>query len=107
MAVSSEYLDRIGFATIRREPGDTSDEAMDQLLSDLIEQARADMTMKGLPKDLAADETNASVRGCISSYVRWRMAYANNDAVANLDEYQLQLDELRKSTWSDGTASSI
>lgn len=107
MAVSAEYLDRIGFATIRREPGDTSDDAMDQLLTDCIEQARADMVMKGVPKEIAIDETNANVRGCIASYVRWRMAYANTDSVANLDEYQLQLDELRKSTWSDGTASSI
>ncbi len=95
--VSAEYLDKIGFATIRREPGDTSDEAMDNLIRDYIEQARADMIRKGVAPDLAEDEHNASVRGCIQSFVRWQMAYTNKDSVPNLSEYQLQLDEIRKS----------
>lgn len=95
--VSSYYLDRIGFATIRREPGDTSDEAMDNLIRDYIEQARADMIRKGVSPYLAEDECSASVQGCIQSFVRWKMAYSNKDSVQNLSEYQLQLDELRKS----------
>lgn len=97
MAVSTEYLDRVGFATIRREPGDDSDTAMDGLLTDLIEQAREDMIRKGVTEELANDETNAGVRGCINSYVRWRMAYTNTDSVPNLEEYQMQLDEIRRS----------
>ncbi len=97
MAVSSDYLDRIGFATIRREPGDTSDEAMDQLLEDYIEQARADMIQKGVDTDTANDEDNPGVKGCIQSFVRWKFSYTNRDSADNLDEYQLQLDELRKS----------
>lgn len=97
MTISDEYLNRIGFATIRREPGDTSDSSMDQLLKDYIEQARTDMIQKGVDAKTVEDEDNASVRGCIQSYVRWRMSWANRDGVNNLGEYQLQLDELRKS----------
>ena len=97
MAVSSDYLDRIGFATIRREPGDTSDEAMDQLLEDYIEQARADMIRKGVSSEVANDEEDAGTKGCIQSFVRWRFSYTNRDSSDNLEEYQLQLDELRKS----------
>ena len=74
MAVTTKYLDKIGFATIRREPGDTSDPAMDELLIDYIEQARADMKQKGLDANIAEDEENASVRGCIQSFVRWKMS---------------------------------
>ncbi len=95
--VSAEYLDRIGFAAIRREPGDTSDGAMDALLKEYIGQARTDMVRKGLPPDKANDEKDAGVRGCIQSFVRWRMAHANKDSANNLEEYRLQLDELRKS----------
>lgn len=95
--VSAEYLNRIGFATIRREPGDTSDKAMDALLEEYIEQARADMIRKGVLQAKAQDEEDAGVRGCIQSYVRWRMACTNKDGADNLEEYRLQLDELRKS----------
>lgn len=94
--VSAEYLDKIGFATVRREPGDTSDEAMDNLIVDYIEQARANMIDKGADAELVQDETNANVRGCIQSFVRWKMAYTSKDSVPNLEEYRLQLDELRK-----------
>lgn len=96
MAVSSEYLDRIGFSTIRREPGDTTDDAMDKLLEDYIEQARADMISKGVTEDTANDETDPRTRGCIQSYVRWKMSDTNRDSSDNLEEYRLQLDELRK-----------
>lgn len=95
--VSADYLDRIGFATIRREPGDDSDAAMDALLRGYIEQARADMVRKGVARSVVADETDAAVMGCIQSYVRWRMAYTGKDDAANLEEYRMQLDELRKS----------
>lgn len=95
--IGAEYLDSIGFATIRREPGDNSDAAMDALLRYYIEQARADMVQKGVAQSVANDETDAAVRGCVQSYVRWRMAYTARDDVANLEEYRMQLDELRKS----------
>ncbi len=94
--VSAEYLDKIGFATIRREPGDTSDTAIDALLTDYIEEARTDMTLKGVNCDVATDESNTSVRGAICSFVRWKMSFSNKDSVPNLDEYRLQVDELRK-----------
>lgn len=95
--VSTEYLDRIGFATIRREPGDDTDVAMDALLCDYIEQARADMAQKGVARSVVEDETDAAVMGCVQSYVRWRMAYTVKDDAANLEEYRMQMDELRKS----------
>ena len=96
--VSAEYLDRIGFATIRREPGDTSDKAMDELLEEYIKQAREDMVQKGVKKEIANDEENPCTKGCIQSFVRWKMSFDNRDSVPNLEEYRIQLDELRKNT---------
>lgn len=94
--VSTEYLNKVGFATIRREPGDTEDEAMDSLLKDYIEEARQDMILKGVNPNVANDESNASVRGAVCSFVRWKMSYDRKDSVPNLDEYRMQVDELRK-----------
>lgn len=94
--VSAEYLNKIGFATIRREPGDTSDSAMDSLLIDYVEEARSDMILKGVRSDVANNELNNSVRGAICSFVRWKMSFTSKDSVPNLNEYQLQVDELRK-----------
>lgn len=97
--MTQEYLDRIGFATIRREPGDNSDEAIDNLLKDYIEACQADLVRIGVPKEIATDETNASVFGCQCSYVRWRMSFNNSDSVPNRDEYLIQADSLRRSIY--------
>lgn len=95
--MTKEYFDKIGFATIRREPGDTSDPAMDALLTDYIEMARKDMVRKGVNYVDAVDESNLSVMGAICSYVRYRFSKDNKDGVDNLEEYRDQVDELRKS----------
>ena len=94
MAVSTEYLDKIGFATVRREPGDTSDAAMDSLIEDAIESAREDMILKGVAAEVAEDESDMRTRGCIQSFVRWQIQPTS--ASKDLEEYQLQLDDLRK-----------
>lgn len=95
--MTTDYIDRIGFATIRREPGDTSDSAMDALLTDYIEIARKDMVRKGVYFEDAVDESNLSVMGAICSYVRYRFSKDNKDGADNLEEYRDQVDELRKS----------
>lgn len=93
--VSTEYLDKIGFSVIRREPGDTSEPAVDQLLIDLIEAARVDMTTKGVPAYIAHDETDPRSRGCVQSYARWQYL-TGADADRAMEEYRLQVDDLRK-----------
>lgn len=93
--VSNDYLNKVGFATIRRDIDDTSDTAMDALLSDYIEEARADMELKGVTG--VDDESDVAVRCCICSFVRWKFAYSTNDGANNLEDYRLQVDELRKS----------
>lgn len=97
MAVSIEYLDKVGFATIRREPGDNSDEAIDALLAQYIEQARADLVKVGVAPEIATNEDNPNVLGAINSFVRWKMSFNGSDSTPNRDEYRLQADELRKS----------
>lgn len=99
MAVSIEYLDKVGFATIRREPGqeEPEDQAMDDLIIQYIENCRADLIRVGVPEEIANDEENASVLGCVNSFVRWKLSFTNSDSVPNRDEYRIQADELRKS----------
>lgn len=93
--VSNDYLNRIGFATIRREPND-DDQVMTDLLIDYIEQGRAQLASYGVNPMIAEDEDDPRVRGCIQSYVRWRFAQDNRDSANNLEEFRLQADELRK-----------
>lgn len=95
--MTTEYFDRIGFATIRREPGDNSDTAMDALLNDYIEMSKQDMIRKGVDSAEVEDEANLSIMGAICSYVRYRFSKDNRDGADNLSEYRDQVDELRKS----------
>lgn len=93
--VSSTYLNKIGFAAIRRSYNDTSETDMDDMLKDLIESARADMVTKGVPYDLAADESDSRVRCCVLAFVRWHYL-TGAEADKACEEYRLQVDDIRK-----------
>lgn len=92
MSVSSEYLNKIKFA-VRTVSTDTN---VVQEITDIIEECRADMINKGVDKAIANDETNYSTLGCIRSFARSRFGIDANDIEANMADYRLQVDELRK-----------
>lgn len=96
MAVSDEYLSKVRFA-IRRN---SSDE-VNQELTDIIEQCRADLIRMGVKKDTANDESNKLVLGCQRAFARWQFGIGGDDAERNRDDYRVMADELRKSQESD------
>ena len=66
--VSAEYLSKIRFA-VRRGAGNAQ---VDSELTDLTEQARADLTAKGVPAETANDEGNVLVLGAVRCLGRWQ-----------------------------------
>jgi hypothetical protein len=97
MSVSETYLSRIKFA-VRTVSEDAKVLAE---LTDIIEECRADMINKGVSADVARDETNYSVLGCVRSFARARFSVDANDISVNMADYRLQVDELRKAVVSD------
>lgn len=97
MSVSAAYLAKIKFA-VRTV---STDQNVEQELTDIIEECRADMINKGVSADVARDETNYSVLGCVRSFARARFSVDANDISVNMADYRLQVDELRKAVVSD------
>ena len=92
MSVSYDYLKKIKFA-VRTVSGDPN---VIQEITDIIEECRADMINKGVDEAVANDETNYSTLGCVRSFARSRFGIDANDIKMNMDDYRLQVDELRK-----------
>jgi hypothetical protein len=97
--VSPEYLNKIKFA-VRTVSTDTN---VIQEITDIIEECRADMVNKGVSEDVAGDETNYSVLGCVRSFARSRFGIDANDIQLNMQDYRLQVDELRKAVRNEDT----
>lgn len=92
MSVSENYLNKIRFA-VRTVSTDAN---VVQEITDIIEECRADMINKGVDEAIANDETNYSTLGCVRSFARSRFGIDANDIRTNMEDYRLQLDELRK-----------
>lgn len=97
MSVSSEYLEKIKFA-VRTV---STDNNVVQEIEDIIEECRADMINKGVDEDIAEDESNYSVLGCVRSFARSRFGIDEKDIQLNMQDYRLQVDELRKVATDD------
>ena len=97
--VSAEYLEKIKFA-VRTVSTDNNVIAE---IEDIIEECRADMVNKGVSEDVAGDETNYSVLGCVRSFARSRFGIDANDIQLNMQDYRLQVDELRKAVRNEDT----
>ena len=97
MSVTERYLDKIKFAvrTVSTDPN------VIQELTDIIEECRADMINKGVRRDVAEDETDYIVLGCVRSFARARFGLDAADIQANMADYRLQVDELRKAVTED------
>ena len=80
----------------------TDDKVMAEI-EDIIEECRADMVNKGVDEDIAKDEFNYSVLGCVRSFARSRFGIDANDIQLNMQDYRLQVDELRKAVRNEDT----
>ena len=90
--VSAEYLSKICFA-VRRGAGNAQ---VDSELTDLIEQARADLTAKGVNSIIANDEGNVLVLGAVRCFCRWQFGINGDDAERNQQAYLDIADQIRK-----------
>ena len=97
--VSAEYLEKIKFAV---RTVSTDDNVIAEI-EDIIEECRADMVNKGVDEDIAKDELNYSVLGCVRSFARSRFGIDANDIQLNMQDYRLQVDELRKAVRNENT----
>lgn len=97
--VSENYLYKIRFA-VRTVSTDSN---VLQELTDIIEECRAHMTAVGVKKDVAEDEDNPLVLGCVRSFARARFSVDKDDISTNMADYRLQVDELRKAVADEDT----
>lgn len=97
--VSAEYLEKIKFAV---RTVSTDDNVIAEI-EDIIEECRADMVNKGVDEDIVKDEFNYSVLGCVRSFARSRFGIDANDIQLNMQDYRLQVDELRKAVRNEDT----
>jgi len=92
MAVGMHYL-----AKIKRAVRVVSTaEDITQELTDLIEECRADLVQLGVLQAKANDETDVLVLGAVRSFVRWKFAQDEKEALWNMQDYLTQRDEMRR-----------
>lgn len=92
MSVSGEYLSKIRFAVRRNE-----NPLMDAELTDVIEQGKADLIRMGVSPDVANDETNSLVLGCIRAFARWQTGGGGSEPEKSREDYRLMANDLRNS----------
>lgn len=91
--VSENYLYKVRFA-VRTVSNDSN---VLTELTDIIEECRAHMvTVAGVKKDVAEDENNYLVLGCVRSFARAKFSEDLDEKEKNMADYRLQVDELRK-----------
>lgn len=91
--VSDNYLYKVRFA-VRTVSNDSN---VLTELTDIIEECRAHMvTVAGVKKDVAEDENNYLVLGCVRSFARAKFSEDLDEKEKNMADYRLQVDELRK-----------
>lgn len=90
--VSETYLEKVRFA-VRRN----SSKQINEELTDIVEQCRADLIRMGVAKSVAEDEENTLVLGCQRAFARWQFGINGDDAERNREDYKLMANDLRKS----------
>lgn len=90
--VSDNYLDKVRFA-VRRA---SKNEMVDGELTDLIQQCRENLVDIGVERQVAEDEDDVRVLGCVRCYARWQFGIGGDDAARNRDDYLLMADTLRR-----------
>lgn len=97
--VTENYLYKVRFA-VRTVSTDSN---VLRELTDIIEECRAHMIAVGVKKDVAEDETNPLVLGCVRSFARAKFSDDRDEKAANMADYRLQVDELRKVVTDEDT----
>lgn len=92
MAVSNEYLGKIRFAIRRNSSG-----LMDNEITDVIEQCRADLIRMGVSSNVANDETDSLVLGCVKAFARWQIGGGGAEPEKSRGDYFLMANDLRNS----------
>jgi hypothetical protein len=92
MAVSDGYLAKMRRAA--RRSG--ANAAVDEEITDLIEECRLDLIKLGVLAVKANDETDGLIRGAVRCYVRWKFGLNNPEAARMQEEYNTLRDEMRR-----------
>ncbi|WP_418972630.1 hypothetical protein [Allofournierella sp.] len=92
MSVSPDYLAAMRRA-VRRSEGNPE---VDAELTELVEEARADLAAAGVAKQKAEDEDDPLIKGAVRCFVRWKFGLANGEAQPNAEDYTSLKDMLRK-----------
>ena len=92
MAVSDGYLAKMRRAA--RRSG--ANAAVDEEITDLIEECRLDLQQLGVLKAKTDDEMDSLVLGAVRCFVRWKFGVNNPEAARMQEEYMNLRDEMRR-----------
>ena len=96
MAVGASYL-----ASVMKSAGLTASYYEDEV-TDLIEQARADMSRSGIVSYLVVNETDQLVKGAIKTFVKAEKAESSEESERLYESYRLQVESMCKSNYYRG-----
>lgn len=96
MAVGASYL-----ASVMKSAGLTASYYEDEV-TDLIEQARADMSRSGIVSYLVFDESDHLVKGAIKTFVKAEKAESSEESERLSESYRLQVESMCKSSYYRG-----
>ncbi|GHV27588.1 hypothetical protein FACS18948_5210 [Clostridia bacterium] len=91
MSVTAGYLNRV-----RRSVRVGGNADIDEEITEMIEECRADLQSVGVSRDKTRDETDSLILGAVRCFVRWKFGVNNDEAERNRDDYQILKEDLRK-----------
>ena len=92
MAVGAEYLAKMRRA-LRRSG---TNAAIDEEITDLIEECRRDLILLGVLEEKVNNEADSVILGAVRCFVRWKFGVNNPEAARMQEEYMTLRDELRR-----------
>ena len=101
MAVGASYL-----ASVMKAAGLTASFYNDEV-TDLIEQARADMARSGIVSYLVVDESDYLVKGAIKTFVKAEKAESSEESERLFESYRLQVESMSKSSFYRGDINAV
>jgi hypothetical protein len=101
MSISPGYLDKI-----RRSIRAGQNPDVDEEITELIEECRADLRSVGISMDKATDETDSLILGAVRCFARWKFGVNNDEADRNRDDYSTIKEDLRKKRGYQCTSAS-
>lgn len=96
MAVGASYL-----ASMMKAAGLTASYYNDEV-TDLVEQARADMARAGIQSYLVVNEADYLIKGAIKSFIQANKAESAEESGKLMESYRLQVESMCKSSYYRG-----